>query len=136
MKDASSATDYAPVLASWNAELHVHLIIGANPLAAARCSKSLEVGAKPIIITSDTAGLYYTLSENITNGSAQLVQRKFRDEDLTTLGRDEVNNVVDTVFVTLDGNQPLSMCLWHLFERFLTNYIVAQKLIFQNFAGG
>lgn len=109
MKDASCDNGpRAPLLAAVSAESQVHLIIGSNPLAAARCNKSLEAGAKPIIIAPETADLHYTLSERIENGSAQRVRREFQDDDLTTLGREEVDHVVDMVFVTLGGSHPLS----------------------------
>ncbi len=36
-------------------------------------------------------------------------QYKSKDEDLTTLGRDEVDGVVDAVFVTVGGKNVLSM---------------------------
>jgi len=110
MKDASCDNGpRAPLLAAVNVESQVHLIIGSNPLAAARCSKSLDAGAKPIIIAPETADLQYTLSERIQNGSAEWVRKEFQDDDLTTLGREEVDRVVDMVFVTLGGNHPLSM---------------------------
>lgn len=110
MKDASCDNgSRAPLLAAVNAESQVHLIIGSNPLATARCSKSLGAGAKPIIITPETVDLQYTLSERIQNGSAEWVRREFRDDDLTTLGREEVDHIVDMVFVTLGGSHPLSM---------------------------
>lgn len=109
MKDASCGHGPAPLLAAWNTDSQVHLIIGANPLAAARCVKSLEAGARPIIISPDTGDLQYTLAERIENGSAEWVRREFQDNDLTTLGREEIDHVVDVVFVTLGGNHPLSM---------------------------
>lgn len=109
MKDASCDNGpRVPLLAAVNAESQVHLIIGSNPLAAARCSKSLDAGAKPIIIAPETADLQYTLSERIQNGSADWARREFQDDDLTTLGREEVDHVVDMVFVTLGGSHPLS----------------------------
>lgn len=107
MKDACD-NGSAPLLAALNAESQVHLIIGANPLAAARCAKSVEAGAKPIIIAPETADLQYSLSERIADGSAQWVRRQFENEDLTALGRGEVDHVVDMVFVTLGGSHPLS----------------------------
>lgn len=111
MKDASCDNGHrAPLLTAVNAESQVHLIIGTNPLAATRCGKSLDAGAKPIIIAPETAELQYTLAERIENGSAQWVRRDFQDGDLTTLGREEIDHVVDMVFVTLGGNHPLSMC--------------------------
>lgn len=109
MRDASiDHGTSAPLLMALNAKSQVHLIIGANPLAAARCIKSLETGAKPVIIAPDTGDLQYTLAERIENGSAQWVRREFQDTDLTSLGREEVDHVVDTVFVTLGGAHPLS----------------------------
>lgn len=108
MKDASSAKGSAPLLTAVNAESQIHLIVGASPLAAARCSKSLEAGAKPIIIAPENVGLQYSLSERIADGSAQWVRSGFEDAHLTTLGREEVDHVVDMVFVTLGGSHPLS----------------------------
>jgi uroporphyrin-III C-methyltransferase len=106
MKDASNSSSLAPLMTAWNVESQIHLIVGANPLAAARCTKSLEAGAKPIIIAPETADMHFTLSEHINNGSAQWVRREFQDDDLTTLGREEVDRVVDAVLVTLGGNNP------------------------------
>lgn len=77
-------------------------------MAAARCAKSLEAGAKPIVIAPETADVHFTLAEHISNGLAQWVRHDFQDDDLTTLGREDVDRVVDTVFVTLGGSDPLS----------------------------
>ncbi|KAA8645686.1 hypothetical protein EYZ11_005265 [Aspergillus tanneri] len=118
MKDASNDKGIsAPLMMAINAEFQVHLIVGTNPLAAARCMKSLEVGARPIIIAPDTTDLQYTLSERIEDGSAQWVRREFQDTDLTSLGREEVDHVVDTVFVTLGGSHPLSSQISKLCRR-------------------
>lgn len=109
MKDAScDPSPPAPLMAAWNTESQVHLIVGSNPLAAARCARSLEVGAKPIIIAPETDDMHFTLSEHISNGSVQWIRREFQDKDLTTLGREEVDHIVDLVFVTLGGNNSLS----------------------------
>ncbi|KAJ5668255.1 uncharacterized protein N7477_006825 [Penicillium maclennaniae] len=108
MKDASSDFGPSPLMAAWDAQSQVHLIVGANPLAAARCAKVLEAGAKPVIIAPETADMHFTLTEHINNGSAQWVRREFQDDDLTNLGREEVDRVVDTVFVTLGGNNQLA----------------------------
>lgn len=111
MKDAScKKTSPVPLLTAVNAESQVHLIVGANPLAAARCTKSVEAGARPIIIAPETVDLQYTLAERVADGSAKRVRREFEDGDLTTLGRAEVDHVVDMVFVTLGGSHPLSRC--------------------------
>ncbi|RAK92600.1 siroheme synthase [Aspergillus costaricaensis CBS 115574] len=117
MKDASDSGVPAPLLTAVNVESQVHLIIGANPLAAARCAKSIEAGAKPVLIAPDTESLQYTLVERIENGSLKWLRREFKDEDLTSLGREEVDRVVDTVFVTLGGNNPLSAHISKLCRR-------------------
>ena len=89
---------------------HIHLIIGANPLAAARCTRSLEVGAKPILLSSEDTGLSYGLQRRVEDGQVLWLKRPFRDEDLTELGREEVNRVVDAVFITRGGKQASSKC--------------------------
>lgn len=95
-------------MTAWNVESQIHLIIGATSLAAARCAKSLEAGAKPVVLAPETADIHFTLNEQIANGSVQLLRRDFQDDDLTTLGREEVDRVVDAVFVTSGGNNELS----------------------------
>ncbi|RAL10594.1 putative siroheme synthase [Aspergillus homomorphus CBS 101889] len=118
MRDASDTSFPAPFLTAVNVESQVHLIIGANPLAAARCAKSLEAGAKPILITPEPKeGLQYTLVERIENGAVQWIRRAFEDDDLTSLGREEVDRVVDTVFVTLGGSNPRSAHISKLCRR-------------------
>ncbi|KAK7537184.1 tetrapyrrole methylase [Phyllosticta citribraziliensis] len=87
---------------------HVHLIVGSNPLAGARCSKSAEVGAKPILIAPENSTLHYGLLKRIENGEVEWLKRDFQDSDLTSLGRDDVDGVVDAVFVTLGGKNPQS----------------------------
>jgi uroporphyrin-III C-methyltransferase len=86
---------------------HVHLIVGSNPLAAARCAKSLEVGAKPRLIAPETADLHYALQKRIDSGEVEWLKKAFEDEDVLRLGRDEVNGVVDAVFVTSGPRDPL-----------------------------
>jgi len=87
---------------------HVHLIIGSNPLAGARCTRSLEVGAIPKIIAPSTATLHYGLAKKIEEGKVEWIQKDFEDSDLTTLGREDVDHVVDAVFVTSGGKNSLS----------------------------
>ncbi|AEO65601.1 uncharacterized protein THITE_34894 [Thermothielavioides terrestris NRRL 8126] len=101
---------------------HVHLILGANPLAAARANSSLAAGAKPILIAppptttssppSSSAQqdqeqqqqppppppLHYTLTSLIASGALTHLARPFTPADLFTLGRPEVDGVVDAVF--------------------------------------
>jgi uroporphyrin-III C-methyltransferase len=69
---------------------HVHLIIGSNPLAASRCAKSLEVGAKPIVIAAETADIHYGLQKRIDDGSVKWLKKRFEDQDISNLGREEI----------------------------------------------
>ncbi|KAL6233589.1 hypothetical protein BDW75DRAFT_186008 [Aspergillus navahoensis] len=117
MNGESENAAQIPLLASINAESQVHLIVGANPLAAARCTKSVHAGAKPVVISPGSGSLQYTLAAHIENGTADWVRREFDDADLTTLGREEVDHVVDMVFVTLGGNHPLSSHISKLCRR-------------------
>ncbi|KAL8719238.1 MAG: hypothetical protein Q9225_003723 [Loekoesia sp. 1 TL-2023] len=87
---------------------HIHLIVGSNAVANARCSKSIEVGAKPIVITPPEAEVHYALQDRMKAGQVQWIEREFEDNDLTSLGRTEVDNVVDAVFVTLGGKESLA----------------------------
>jgi uroporphyrin-III C-methyltransferase len=89
---------------------HVHLIIGSNPLAGARCTRSLEVGAQPIVIAEEDEAVHYSLLKRVEAGEVKWLQRAFYDNDLTSLGRSEVDGVVDVVFVTAGGQLPLGMC--------------------------
>jgi hypothetical protein len=84
---------------------HTHLIVGSNPLAGARCTRSLEVGANPVLIAPEDATLHYGLVKRIEAGEVKWIKRSFQEEDLTTLGRAEVDGVVDAVFVTAGGKQ-------------------------------
>ncbi|KAL4884706.1 tetrapyrrole methylase [Aspergillus karnatakaensis] len=118
MKDASSeSAAQIPLLASIDADSQVHLIVGANPLAAARCAKSVQAGAKPIIISPESETLQSTLATHVEAGSANWIQREFQDDDLKSLGREDVDGVVDMVFVTLGGSHPLSSHISKLCRR-------------------
>lgn len=88
---------------------HVHLVIGSNSIANARCAKSLEVGANPIVIAPRDAEVHYALKDKIDAGHVQRCTAAFHDEDLTRWGRDEVDNIVDAVFVTLGGKESMGM---------------------------
>jgi len=100
----------APVslLTALDCTSHIHLIIGSNPLAAARCAKSLEVGAKPLLIATETAELHYALQKRTDNGEVEWLKKSFEDQDILRLGREEINGVVDAVFVTSGPRDPLS----------------------------
>ncbi|KAL8633096.1 hypothetical protein Q9189_001174 [Teloschistes chrysophthalmus] len=86
---------------------HIHLIVGSNSIANARCAKSIEVGAKPIVIAPQDADIHYALEKRIETGQVEWLKRGFEEDDLTTLGRDDIEKVVDAVFVTLGGKESL-----------------------------
>ncbi|KAI9760346.1 MAG: mRNA splicing protein prp18 [Chaenotheca gracillima] len=96
-----------PLLTAVDSTSHIHLIIGSNPLAAARCTRSLDSGATPKLLTPE-ADLHYGLQKRIDEGQVEWLKRGFQEEDLKTLGREEVDGVVDAVFVTMGGRDPLS----------------------------
>ncbi|PVI06549.1 uroporphyrin-III C-methyltransferas-like protein [Periconia macrospinosa] len=105
------------MLTAVDATSHVHLVIGSNPLAAARCARSVEVGAKPILIAPEDATLHYGLVKRIDDGEVQWLKRNFEENDLTTLGRSEVEGVVDAVFVTAGGKQCIGTQISNLCRR-------------------
>ena len=93
------------------------MIIGSNSLANARCGRSIEVGAKPKIIAPTDADVHYVLAKRIEDGEVERVPKNFDEEDLTSLGRDEVDGVVDAVFVTAGGKGALSTQVSQLCRR-------------------
>ncbi|RBR17059.1 uncharacterized protein FIESC28_06561 [Fusarium coffeatum] len=88
------------LLTALNCRGNIHLVIGTNPLAATRCGQSLGSGAQPILIAPEGAELHYALQKKIDDGSVQWHKKQFEDSDLLSLGREEVDGVVDAVFVT------------------------------------
>ncbi|KAF2861504.1 uroporphyrin-III C-methyltransferase [Piedraia hortae CBS 480.64] len=91
-------------LASILCEGHIHLIIGSNVLASARCRRSLQTGARPILIAPDPeTNLPEGLASGIEDGSIRWLKRTFHKDDLKTLGRADVDNYVDAVFITTPG---------------------------------
>ncbi|CAI6335815.1 unnamed protein product [Periconia digitata] len=96
---------------------HVHLIIGSNSLAGARCARAVEVGAQPILIAPENATFHYGLVKRIDEGEVKWLQRSFEESDLTTLGRPEVDGIVDAVFVTSGGKQYTSTHISNLCRR-------------------
>ena len=98
-----------PLLTALDSAGHIHLIVGSNPLASARCSKSIEVGAKPKVIAPADADVHYVLAKRIEEGEVEWIKKSFEDADISTLGRGEVGNVVDAVFVTASGKNTSSM---------------------------
>ncbi|KAI1742033.1 uroporphyrin-III C-methyltransferase [Xylaria scruposa] len=112
-------TFYGSLLTAVNAESHIHLIIGSNSLAAARCGQSLAAGASPILLAPATTELHYSLQKRVDDGEIKWVKEEFQESHLFTLGREDVDHVVDVVFVTSgsreDGLGPRvsSLCKRH-----------------------
>lgn len=96
---------------------HVHLVLGTGPLAASRCAKSLEVGARPVIVAPDNADLHFTLAKAVDDGRVRWIQREFQEQDLKTLGREEVDGFVDAVFITWVAKDPQSSHISSLCRR-------------------
>ncbi|TPX07764.1 uncharacterized protein E0L32_010556 [Thyridium curvatum] len=96
----SSPSYHTSLLTALDCRSHIHLVIGSNPLAAARCGQSISAGATPILIAPAAAELHYGLQQRIDAGEVKWLQKPFEDADLSTLGREEVDHVVDAVFVT------------------------------------
>jgi uroporphyrin-III C-methyltransferase len=99
------------LLTALNCRGNIHLVIGTNPLAATRCGQSLGSGAQPILIAPEGAELHYALQKKIDDGSVQWHKKQFEDSDLLSLGREEVDRVVDAVFVTSAARDPQSKLL-------------------------
>lgn len=91
-----------PLLTSVDCTTQVHLIIGDNGIAAKRVARSLEAGASCVLISPlEKDELQFDLRAFVEKDRIKYVQRDFREEDLRTFGREEVDGVVDMVFVTL-----------------------------------
>lgn len=96
---------------------HVHLVLGTNPLAAARCAQSLAAGAKPVLVAPEEVAsqLHYGLQGKLDDGSVRWEKKAFEDEDLFRLGREEVGGVVDAVFVTMGAREESSKWFYNSF---------------------
>ncbi|KMU84523.1 hypothetical protein CIHG_02307 [Coccidioides immitis H538.4] len=105
---SSESPGVQPLLMAQNVESQIHLIIGSNSLSAARCSKCIDAGAIPVIIAPPNGEMAASLSQKIQDGSVRWIQREFKDNDLSTLGRAEVDGYVDAVFITAGANNHLS----------------------------
>ncbi|OBT99203.1 hypothetical protein VE01_02682 [Pseudogymnoascus verrucosus] len=100
------------LLTSIDATSHIHLIIGTNALAASRCAKSLEVGATPIVIFHPDEcehEVHPAMQQRIDDKEVKWLAKPYHDDDISTLGRPELDGYVDAVFVTLSPQDPLSL---------------------------
>ncbi|WAO85653.1 Precorrin-2 dehydrogenase [Fusarium falciforme] len=105
------------LLAALNCRDNIHVVIGTNPLAATRCGQSLNAGARPILIAPEGAELHYALQKRIDEGLVQWHKKAFEDTDLLRLGREEVDGVVDAVFVTSGPRDSSSLHIAALCKR-------------------
>lgn len=99
----ATTNSHTSLLTASDCRGHVHLIIGSNSLAGKRCEQSLATGATPILIAPDTpssAPLHYGLAKLVEAKSVTWLRQNFTRELLITLGREDVDHVVDAVFVT------------------------------------
>ena len=104
-----------PLLTAQDVSGHIHLIIGSSSLANARCSNSIEAGAKVVIVAPANDDVHGALLKKIDDDQVVWIQRKFQDEDLKTLGREEVDRVVDAVFITTGSNNLQGISRPHIF---------------------
>ncbi|KAI0018801.1 uroporphyrin-III C-methyltransferase [Xylariomycetidae sp. FL0641] len=105
------------LLTATDATSHIHLIVGSNPLASARCGQSLAAGALPLVIAPETAETHYALQKRIDEGEVKWVKGSFQESHLFTLGREEVDRVVDAVFVTSGSKEATSAQISALCKR-------------------
>lgn len=100
----ATPTYHTSLLTATDCRGHVHLIVGSNSLAGKRCENSLATGATPILVAPDSAPLHYGLANLIEAKAVTWLRQTFTHELLTTLGREDVDHVVDAVFVTTTNN--------------------------------
>ncbi len=98
------------LLAAVDATEHVHLILGTNSLASSRVTKSLEVGAKPIIIAPSDEKIHFGLQQRVVCGEVQWMHKDFEESDLSSYGREEIGRFADAVFVTSGAKSSRSEC--------------------------
>ena len=102
-----------PLLTSVDCTNQVHLVIGDNGIASKRVARSLEAGAACVLISPlDISELHFELKNLVEKKSVKHIQREFGEADLRTLGRAEVDNVVDMVFVTLSPLDKRSIIIY------------------------
>jgi len=105
-----------PLLTSVDCTNQIHLIIGDNGIAAKRIVRSLDAGASCILMSPiEKDELHIDLKDFVERNRIKHVQRDFREEDLRRFGREEVDWIVDMVFVTLsplDKEGPITFYAW------------------------
>lgn len=89
------------LLTSQNLTEMRYLVVGWSNLTVSRVTTLIEHGSSSVVVAG-VNGLTEAEAERATAaGASQVLDRPFTVDDLTTLGREEVDKVVDGVFVTL-----------------------------------
>lgn len=92
------------LLASFNCSNEIHLVIGGNSnIASLRSQAIIAFGAHPILVQDKPIErLPKVLQDLISSDQITWIKSHYKADLLTTLGRPEVSNIVDKVFVALD----------------------------------
>jgi uroporphyrin-III C-methyltransferase len=61
-----------------------------------------------VLVAPEDASIPSALLQKVDDGRVKWIKRAFQDDDLKSFGRDEVDNYVDAVFVTLGAQDPVS----------------------------
>lgn len=95
------------LLASLSCKDEVHLVVGGiSNIAALRVNSILACGALPILVQdTDLDNFPISLQEHIHEQRVKWIKQNFAKEHLITLGRADVDNIVDKVFVTLQRSE-------------------------------
>ncbi|KAI0465437.1 hypothetical protein LJB42_000670 [Komagataella kurtzmanii] len=95
----------AKLLLADNCQGQIHLVVGLEHLnlCVSRVKTILEAGATPVLVSPQKSTMLDSLQDLATQGTLKVVDQTFSISQLTQLGRDEVDNVVDKVFVVLDS---------------------------------
>jgi uroporphyrin-III C-methyltransferase len=70
-----------------------------------------------VLIAPPTDDVHFSLTKAIEDGQVRWIQREFEEQDLNTLGREEVDGYVDAVFGTLPVHDPLTVQISQLCRR-------------------
>lgn len=91
------------LLASLSCKDERHAVIGGNSnTAALRINSVLQCGAVPVLIQKSELSLFpASTQEHIASGKVEWINSDFDVSQLTSLGRSDVEGVVDRVFVSL-----------------------------------
>lgn len=90
------------LLAGLRCDGEVHLVVGVTNMAWLKIARIFEAGADVKLIgRGDSQRINDKIEEYQKKGNIEWLDRDFELSDLKSLGRDEVDKIVDKVFVTL-----------------------------------